>query len=34
VWHELLDDLVVRAESFYRGDWGSRAKPELSLGAV
>ena len=25
VWHELPDDLVVRAESFYRDDWGSLA---------
>jgi hypothetical protein len=23
VWHRLPDDLVVRAESFYRDDWGS-----------
>lgn len=21
VWHELPDDLVVKAESFYRDDW-------------
>jgi hypothetical protein len=27
VWHELPDDLVVRAESFYRDDWGSIDKP-------
>ena len=23
VWHPPADDLVVRAESFYRDDWGS-----------
>jgi len=23
VWHPPSDDLVVRAESFYRDDWGS-----------
>ena len=27
VWHELPDDLVVRAESFYRDDWGSLERP-------
>ncbi len=23
VWHELPDELVIKAESFYREDWGS-----------
>jgi hypothetical protein len=30
VWHELLDDIVVRAESFYRDNWvslGRHAQP-------
>jgi hypothetical protein len=25
VWHELPDELVIKAESFYRDDWGSLA---------
>jgi hypothetical protein len=27
VWHELPDELVVRAEAFYRDDWGPLDKP-------
>jgi hypothetical protein len=28
VWHQLPDELIVRAETFYRDDWGSLDKPE------
>ena len=27
VWHQLPDELVVKAESFYREDWGSIDQP-------
>jgi hypothetical protein len=32
VWHELPDELVVKAESFYKEDWGSvGVKLEVSI---